>query len=290
MENLPTSCIDLLRKEMEIRNYSPRSVNTYAGFIGAMSARLKLPAEQITLDAFKDYLHVLISVEKRSVALINQAISAYKILQVDVLKRQWEDFKVKRPRRDKKLPVVLSLDEVERLLNVTRNVKHKAILMLAYSAGLRKSEVLNITPAAIDSGRMQVRVVQGKGRKDRYSILSATTLDLLRVYYKIVRPKHFLFESWGSSGKALSERSLDNIVKDNARKAGIIKDISFHTLRHSFATHLLERGINLRLIQQYLGHTSMRTTMVYLHLTNIETLSVISPVDEMKISWNFHGR
>ena len=179
----------------------PGSVNTYAGFIGAMSARLKLPAEQITLDAFKEYLHVLISVEKRSVALINQAISAYKILQVDVLKRQWEDFKVKRPRRDKKLPVVLSLDEVERLLNVTRNVKHKAILMLAYSAGLRKSEVLNITPAAIDSGRMQVRVVQGKGRKDRYSILSATTLDLLRVYYKIVRPKHFLFESWAAAAR-----------------------------------------------------------------------------------------
>jgi site-specific recombinase XerD len=275
---------------MEIRNYSPRSVKTYAGFIGAMSARLKLPAEQITPEVFKEYLHVLIGVEKRSVSTINQAISAYKILQVDVLKRDWEDFKVKRPRRDKKLPVVLSLEEMERLICATRNIKHKAILMLTYSAGLRKSEVLAITPAAIDSGRMQVRVVQGKGRKDRYSILSAKTLELLRAYYRLVRPRHFLFESWGSSGRALSERSLDHIVKDNARRAGIKKDISFHTLRHSFATHLLERGINLRLIQQYLGHTSMHTTMVYLHLTNMDTQHVISPVDEMNISWNADGR
>jgi site-specific recombinase XerD len=175
------------------------------------------------------------------------------------------------------------LGEVERLIAVTNNIKHKALLMLAYSAGLRRQEVQLIKPAAIDSARMQVRVVQGKGRKDRYTILSSKTLDLLRIYYKYGKPAHFLFEAQGKKGQFLSETTLNSIVKHSAAKAGIKKKISFHTLRHCFATHLLEKGVNLRLIQQFMGHVSLRTTSVYLHLVNVNPSSVISPLDSMSV-------
>jgi site-specific recombinase XerD len=215
--------------------------------------------------------------------MINQYISAFKIMQVDVLKRDWEQIKIKRPRREKHLPVVLSLDEVEKLIAVARNLKHKAILMLTYSSGLRRQELQLIKSSAIDSARMQVLVVQGKGKKDRYTILSAKALDVLRLYYKYERPSCYLFEAQGKKGKPLGNSTLNCIVKKLAAKAGIKKQISFHTLRHCFATHLLEKGVNLRLIQQFMGHVSLKTTAGYLHLVNVTPASVISPLDSMNV-------
>ncbi len=150
-----------------------------------------------------------------------------------------------------------------------QNIKHKAILMLTYSSGLRRQELQQIKPSAIDSSRMQVHVVQGKGKKDRYTLLSVKTLEILRLYYKYTRPAIFLFESRDKRGKPLADSTLNCIVKKNALKAGIKKQVSFHTLRHCFATHLLEKGVNLRLIQQFMGHTSLKTTSGYLHLVNI---------------------
>jgi integrase/recombinase XerD len=278
-----TALLDLLRQEMEFRNYSPRSVHTYVELMSLMQRRLETPLETITVSSFKKYLHHLITGKGVSVSTINQTISAFKLLQVDVLERDWEDFKVKRPRKEKKLPVVMSVQEVENLLSFTRNIKHRAILMLAYSSGLRKSELLDIKPSAIDSDRMQVRVVQGKGRKDRYTLLSSKALEILRVYYKTQRPDTYLFEPQGRAGSPLSSRTLDAIIKKNAAKAGLRKDVSFHTLRHSFATHLLESGVNLRLIQQFMGHSSLRTTSVYLHLTRVNPANVHSPLDEMNV-------
>ena len=155
--------------------------------------------------------------------------------------------------------------------------------MLTYSAGLRLQELQNIKPSAIDSARMQVHVVQGKGKKDRYSLLSIKTLEILRFYYKLEKPSCFLFESQLKKGQKLSETSLGNIVKKSAKKAGIKKQVSFHTLRHCFATHLLENGVNLRLIQQLMGHVSLKTTAGYLHLANINPASVVSPLDSMDI-------
>jgi site-specific recombinase XerD len=130
---------------------------------------------------------------------------------------------------------------------------------------------------------MQVRVVQGKGKKDRYTILSKKTLELLRFYYKIERPSVYLFEPQGQKGITLSDTTLNNIVQKNAKKAGIKKDISFHTLRHCFATHLLEQGVNLKIIQQFLGHNSLKTTSVYLSVANINLSSVVSPLDSMDV-------
>jgi integrase/recombinase XerD len=275
--------IEQLIYEMELRNYSSRTIRTYSALLSKVEKIFNLPLDNVSVHQFKEFLHYRITIEEISVAMVNQYISAFKILQVDVLKRDWEQIRIKRPRREKKLPVVLSIDEVEKLIAVTQNVKHKAILMLAYSSGLRRQELQLIKPSAIDSSRMQVHVVQGKGKKDRYTILSAKTLDILRLYYKYTRPSTFLFEAYGKKGKPLSDSTLACIVKKNASKAGIKKQVSFHTLRHCFATHLLEKGVNLRLIQQFMGHVSLKTTSGYLHLININPSSIVSPLDSMNI-------
>jgi integrase/recombinase XerD len=270
-------------EEMQFRNYSPRSIENYSAVLSNLDRVFNISLEEITIEQFKKYLHQQITVKGISVSYVNQSISAFKIFQVSLLGREWEPIKIQRPRREKKLPVILSVNEVERLIVATKNIKHKAILMLAYSSGLRKMELTQMKPSAIDSERMQVHVVQGKGKKDRYTLLSPKVLELLRFYYKNDRPKTFLFEAQGNKGKALADRTIDAIIKKSSQNAGIKKDISFHTLRHCFATHLLESGVNLRLIQSLLGHTSIKTTSIYLHLANINPSSVISPLESMNV-------
>jgi site-specific recombinase XerD len=169
------------------------------------------------------------------------------------------------------------------MIALTANVKHRAILTIMYSAGLRRMELLQLKPADIDSERMLVKVKQGKGRKDRYTILSPKALDLLRIHYKFNKPKVYLFEPNGRPGRQVSVGTINNIVKQSVARAKITKNVSCHTLRHSFATHLLEKGVNLKLIQEFLGHTSIRTTSRYLHLTNFNPSNVHSPLEEMEI-------
>lgn len=267
--------------EMEYRNYSPRSVISYCQTMQAMENRLSKRLSDITEVDLKRYLHELITQKKCSNSSINQHISAYKIFIQDILKQDWESIRVNRPRRVQKLPVVLSLGEVERLIIAPRNIKHKAMIVLMYSAGLRLQEVLQMKPSAIDSERMRIHVSQGKGKKDRYTILSQKCLDILRVHFKINRPKVYLFEPNHRSEVPVSDSTLQHIVKQAAERAGLKKEISCHTLRHSFATHLLENGVNIKLIQQFLGHTSLKTTAVYLHLTNPNPESVRSPLEDM---------
>ena len=283
MKNQTSHYVELLIHEMQLRNYSSRTIHTYSELMSKVEFFYSLPLSQITLQQFKDYLLRRITGESISTSMINQYISAFKIMQVDVLKQDWEQIRIKRPRRERRLPVVLSLGEVERLIALTRNIKHKAIIMLAYSSGLRRQEIQLIKPSAIDSARMQVHVVQGKGKKDRYTILSTKALEILRLYYKIERPSCYLFEAQGKKGSPLSDTTLNCIVKQLAAKAGIKKQVSFHTLRHCFATHLLEKGVNLKLIQQFMGHVSIKTTSGYLHLVNVNPSSVVSPLDSMNV-------
>lgn len=278
-----SSDVKKLMFEMEYRNFSTSTISTYCDCMMVLEAKINKPLHTITTEELKSFLHFLLIEKKSSVSYINQNISAFKIFTQDVLKQPWDGIKIKRPRREKKLPTVLSVNEVENLLSSTRNLKHRAMLMLMYSAGLRKSELLQMKPKAIDSERMVVNITQGKGRKDRLSILSPKTLEILRLYYQVERPKIYLFEPNGNPGMCISDRTLDHIVKKNAQKAGIKKDISSHTLRHSFATHLLEAGVNLRLIQEFLGHTSLKTTSIYLHLTNVNPKSIVSPLESMNI-------
>jgi len=281
--NQNKSFMSLQTNEMQIRNYSPRTIDTYCKLLCNLEKEFGKSLYEITTEDFKSKLHFMITQKGASTSTVNQLISAFKIFYVDVCHREWEEFHVKRPRKEKKLPIVLSLEEVGRMISVTNNLKHKAILMLTYSAGLRRMEVLQIKPKDIDSQRMQVHVVQGKGKKDRYTILSQKTLETLREYYKAERPTTFLFEPVGHKGQSLSERSMEHIVKNSAKKAGLKKDVSFHTLRHCFATHLLEAGVNLRQIQQFMGHTSFKTTAVYLHVAHIKTNEFTSPLDKMNL-------
>jgi integrase/recombinase XerD len=192
MKKKHSSLIERLIHEMQLRNYSPRSVRTYSTLLSKVENYFDLSLDQISIEQFKTFLHHRITTDEVSTSMINQYISAFRILQTDLLGRDWQQIKIKRPRRVKKLPVVLSVHEVEKLIDATRNIKHKTILMLTYSAGLRRQEVLTIKPSAIDSARMQVHVVQGKGKKDRYTILSTKVLEYLRLYYKLEKPTKFL--------------------------------------------------------------------------------------------------
>lgn len=275
--------VKLLKRELEYRNYSANTVANYCDCMMTLENNLNKPLRFITPEELKSFIHFLFLEKGSSISYVNQNISAFKIFTVDVLHRAWEDIKIKRPRRERKLPVVLSLNEVEAMIAKTINLKHRAMIMLMYSAGLRKTELLQITPKAIDSERMVVSIKQGKGRKDRVSLLAPKTLDTLRLYYQVERPKLYLFEAKGKPGKPIAARTLDHIVKKSAIRAGIKKDVSPHTLRHSFATHLLEAGVNLRIIQEFLGHTSIKTTSIYLHLSNVDPRNILSPLEAMNL-------
>lgn len=265
---------------MQSRNYSQRSIHSYVGSLASLSQYFNLSPDVITVEQFKDYLNFCISDKKLSVSFINQTISAFKILQQDILGHQWDTFRIKRPRREKKLPVILSKEEVKRLLDVTCNVKHKAVLALGYSAGLRRGEVLNLKPNHIDADRRQIRVESGKGNKTRYTILSTEVLSLLRQYYKLYKPKTYLFEG-RTPGKPYSERSIEELFNQSIARAQITKPACFHSLRHCFATHLLEQGTNLKAIQELLGHNSLKTTSIYLHVCKMNPGNIASPFDSL---------
>lgn len=272
-----------LQKELEFRNYSKQTIKNYCFSMLHFEQRMYKPLNELVIDDLKNYLHDRIIIEKVSASFVNGCISAFKIYWEDVLRKDWEELKIKRPRIASKLPVVLSVEEVEKMITLTTNLKHKALIAIMYSAGLRRAEVLNLKIGDIDSGRMMIRVIQGKGKKDRNTILSPKALDLLRKYYKRYKPKLHLFEATYSGKPTLNDRTVEAIVKQSATRAKISKHVSCHTLRHSFATHLLEKGTNIRVIQEFLGHSSIKTTSIYLHLTTHNISSVISPLEQMNI-------
>lgn len=283
MERLFSSDIELLKKELEYRNYSERTVDSYCLTMATFEKCIGKRLSQLTVTDLKTYLHYALTVKNCSISFANQNISAFKIFTVDVMHKEWDGFKIKRPRKVQKLPEVLSLDEVERMITATANIKHRAMLTIMYSAGLRRMELLQLKPSDIDSERMIIKVKQGKGKKDRFTLLSTKALELLRLHYRLNRPKTYLFEPNGRAGMEVSEKTIDQIVKQSAKRAKISKIISCHTLRHSFATHLLEKGVNIKIIQEFLGHTSIKTTSRYLHLTNLNPSNVRSPLEEMEI-------
>lgn len=267
-------------QEMQTRNYSESTIRSYLVCIKRLSLYFNCSPDRLSIEQVKTYLHHCVTHNQSSAVTINQVISAVKILFVDVLHREWEPVKIKRPRREKKLPEIFSKQEMLLLLGNVRNVKHKTIFITAYSAGLRLNEVRLLKPSDIDSDRMQIRVENGKGKKTRLTLLSANTLSQLRDYYKIYRPLAYLFEGH-KPGEPISPRTIQKVFNDCVTRTGIAKAVSFHSLRHSFATHLLEQGANLRLIQQLLGHTSLRTTSVYLHLSCFDPRQVSSPFDNL---------
>ena len=199
------------------------------------------------------------------------------------LKRDWGPWKIPRGRKRKTLPVVLSMEEVRTVLSAVTNLKHKTILTVIYSGGLRISEAVRLKVTDIDSERMTIRVRQGKGKKDRYTLLAKGTLELLRIYWKQHHPKDWLFPGEDVS-VPLSVSTVQKALRDTVMRTGIRKRCSVHTLRHSFATHLLEHGTDLYYIQQLLGHASPRTTTVYLHLSRKDLSLITNPLDRIDAS------
>ena len=269
--------------EMQIRNYSPRTIRTYVSSMAGLSKHCHISPEVITTEQFKDYIAFRVQQQNVSVSIVNQLIGAWRIFQVDILGRKWEDFKVKRPRKEKKIPVVLSRNEALKLINVLPNIKHSALLSLAYATGMRRSEVLNVEPGHIVAERKVIKVVAGKGHKQRQIPIPDSLIRMLRNYYKKYHPKTFLFEGF-KPGKKYTDTSFAHVVNRAAKKAGIKKSISPHVLRHSFATHMLEKGINLKKLQLILGHNSMKTTSIYLHVANLDKLNLPDLISEDKKS------
>jgi site-specific recombinase XerD len=226
----------------------------------------------------REYLHYLIQEKKASQSAISQAYSALKFFYETTLKRDWNGFRIPRVKMGKKLPVVLSLQEIQAILSAARNLKHRALLMTTYSAGLRVSEVVHLKVSDIDSQRMMIRVQQGKGEKDRYTLLAKRTLEVLREYWREYRPEDWLFPGQPAKG-SLSVSTVQKIFGKVLDQAGIKKHATVHTLRHSFATHLLEAGTDLYHIQRLLGHTTPKTTAIYLHLSRKDLGGVSSPLD-----------
>jgi integrase/recombinase XerD len=269
-------------KTLTLKNYSPNTIRTYKSMLQEFLVyHRKLDPGKITEEQIRDYLLYLIQHRDVSVSYQNQSINAIKFYYEQVLGRPVKTYYIQRPKKEKILPNVLSEQEVQLILNFTDNLKHKAILSLIYSAGLRRGELINMKINDIDSGRMYVIIRQGKGRKDRYSILSEKVLELLRRYVKQYKPVEWLFE--GQFGGQYGASSIQHILKDAVALSKIRKKVTVHTLRHSFATHLLEHGVDIRYIQELLGHQSSKTTEIYTHITQRGLGKIKSPLDNFDI-------
>ncbi|WP_200975286.1 site-specific tyrosine recombinase/integron integrase [Echinicola sp. 20G] len=232
------------------------------------------------------FLRYLVTDRLVSISYQNQSINAIKFYYEKVLGGQRKFYFIDRPIKEKTLPVVCSEEEIASIIKSINNIKHKAIVMTIYSAGLRISELINLKITDIDSSRMQVRIRQSKGKKDRYTLLSSKTLEVLREYFKKEKPYHYLFEGQRSTvdkPKPYSSRSIQSILKAAVKRAGIKKQVTAHTLRHSFATHLLENGTDIRYIQSLLGHESPKTTQIYTHVTTKGFSSIKSPLEGLDI-------
>ncbi len=267
-----------MKKELVLKGLSPRTRKIYVGEVEKFIRHHAKSPESLGSVEIKEYLHYLITSKGVASSAVNQAYSALKFFYHNTLGRPWEFTSIPRTRRPKILPVILERDEIDAILAATRNVKHRTILSIIYSAGLRVSEATRLRVVDIDSKRMQIRVQQAKGLKDRYSVLSREVLGLLREYWSVYRPTKWLFPGC-SPRQPVSVRTVQKVFEMSCKKAGIKKPVSIHTLRHSFATHMLENGVGIHHIQLLLGHSSPRTTAVYLHVKRNDLVKIESPLD-----------
>lgn len=269
-----------MKDELVLRGYSPRTRKAYLGHARRFLLDRDRPLRELGPEDAREYLKGLLVDRRVSRSYADQAVSALKFLYRRALKRPLTDLELPRPRRRRRLPTVLSEREVLALIAATRNPKHRALLMLTYSAGLRVREVVRLRPSDLDPDRGVLLVRRGKGRKDRLVPLSRIALTAVRDYQRAFRPAEWLFPGQ-REGRHLSERAVQHMVQQARRRAGIDKRATVHTLRHSFATHLHERGVDLRHIQTFLGHASSKTTDIYTHVSRRELGKIRSPLDDL---------
>jgi site-specific recombinase XerD len=265
---------------LKLKNYSPNTLSNYANWFKVFLQHFpdRKPSS-ITPTEILDFLNQYRQSSKWSATVQNQLINAIKFFYEKLLKRPVEYYDLPRAKKEQKLPTVFAEEEIRKMIEACENLKHRCMLCLAYAAGLRVSEIVNMKLKDIDSKRMVIMIRQSKGRKDRQVMLSPKLLELLREYFKQYRPKQWLFE--GQGGEQYSIRSIQKVINTAKTKAGINRKGSIHALRHSFATHLLESGTDLISIKQLLGHNSLRTTMTYTHVSKKHISKIQSPLDKL---------
>ena len=274
------SIVRAMEDEMKLRNYSYRTRKTYRNQIKRFLGSFGKSISEISKIEIRNYLVHLVDDKQVSRNYLNQVISAIKFVFRHVLRQPYTVSDIPRPKEERLLPVVLSRPELIRLFKSLRNLKHRALLILSYSAGLRVSEVVRLKMRDIDTDRSMIHIRQAKGKKDRYVPLSDVALKALTIYQDAFHPQNWLFEGQ-RTGRHLTERSIQKTLQRTLVKAQIKKSVTMHTLRHSFATHLLEDGTDLRYIQEILGHHRPETTMRYTHVAKTNARNVRSPLDNI---------
>jgi integrase/recombinase XerD len=275
-------CNEAYYQALERQRYSAATVRNYVSqFQQFLTYHNNVLPEDLEDKHIADYMHYLIMQKKSSSATQNQAINAIKFYFEKVKGEQRKFFALERPLKEQRLPTVMSEEEVVLLLRACENLKHKAMLYLIYAAGLRRSELINLRIQDIDLQRTLINIRGGKGKKDRITLLSEKVKELLSKYFADYQPKKWVFE--GAKGERYSATSLQKVFHQALRRSGIVKDVTLHTLRHSFATHLLENGTDIRYIQVLLGHGSSKTTEIYAHVTRKGFEKIRSPLDNLDL-------
>ncbi|MGJ5813205.1 tyrosine-type recombinase/integrase [Paludibaculum fermentans] len=267
-------------EDMQMRNLSAGTQRSYIHYVADFANHFGLSPARLGLDDIRNYQLFLIEQRQLSPESINCFLSAVQFLYTVTLEMPWSNAQFGRMKVGQKLPSVLSADEVVRLFSHIHILKHRVVLMLCYGAGLRISEAVSLKAAHIDSGRMLIHVEQGKGGKDRFTVLSARLLSLLRAYWKLQHPVDWLFPGT-KAGTHLQPASVQQVCRQAAQMAGLTKHVTPHLLRHSFATHLLENGSDTRAIQVLLGHTRIDTTARYITISPQTVARIVSPLDSL---------
>lgn len=273
--------IDNFRKYLLSKRYSPNTITVYCDALRSfLTFYQNKSVKDITNEDVILYNNDYILKNKFSVSYQNQIVNAIKLFFRTVYEKSIQVEKIHRPKREKKLPNVLSKEEVKAILDAHSNIKHKMMLSMIYSCGLRCGELLALQPVHIDSKRNIVLLKNSKGKKDRIAPLSPKILEMLREYYRLYKPTTYLFEGQ-TEGTPYSDKSLQQVLKQALEKAKITKPVTLHWLRHSYATHLLESGTDLRYIQELLGHNSSKTTEIYTHVSTKSIQQIKSPFDDL---------
>lgn len=271
-----------MEEELKLRGYSPATIKAYLLAVRSFAKFHGQSPEQLSAEHVRAYMVHLVETQKLSRSTVIQAICGIRFLYRQVLRRPCEVGSLVFPKRKRKLPVVLTEGEVGHLVEAATDLRDQAIVMTLYASGLRLRELIALRPADIDSVAMMIRVREGKGGKERYTMLSETLLAALRQYFRRYRPESWLF--YGRRPQAtISPRYIERMVAATASRAGLRKRVTPHVLRHSFATHLLEHGASLRHIQELLGHRSLKTTMLYTHVSRQALGQVVSPLDRLAL-------
>jgi len=274
-----TALLEKMKKRLSVSNHSEQTIVNYLRAVEYLCKYTGKTPQETEIDEVTDYLYQLQYHKFRAWRTIKIYVAGLRWFYTNMLDDEEFAFKIPYPKEEKDLPVIISRNELYKLFSACDNPKHKIMLMMVYASGLRRNELLNLKIEDIDTndGKFRIRINRSKGNRDRYTILSKTLLPQLREYYQNYQPQVYLFNG-SKKGKPITASGLRHALKMSVKKAGI-KEINLHILRHCFASHALEDGMNIRTLQEILGHKSLKTTMIYLHVSEVPLFKGFSPFD-----------